>query len=99
MVNLPTRTPISFIYFGAAGIAAYFAGDVEPLRWLAYAAAMMFFVRGPLLYVRDFATSSFDKDARDPETVLLVIAILTLIVEWLGYALVGYWLLEFAFAL
>lgn len=99
MVNLPTRTPLSFIYFGAAGVAAYFANDVEALRWLAYPAAMMFFVRGPLLYVRDFLESLHDKKARNPETELLVTLIMTYLVEWAGYALVGYWLLKFAVAL
>ena len=99
MVNLPTRTPLSFIYFGAAGVAAYFANDVEALRWLAYAAAMMFFVRGPLLYVRDFVEHLQDENARNPETVLLVTFIITYLVEWLGYGLVGYWLLKFAAAL
>ena len=100
MFNLPTGTPLSFIYFGAAGIAAYFANDVEPLRWLAYAAAVMFFIRGPLLYVRTiFAPTTPSERARGFDDPLNVIAFLTLLAEWLGYAAVAYWLFKFAVAL
>ena len=99
MVNLPTWTPLSFIYFGAAGIAAYFAVDLEPLRWLAYAAAMMFFVRGPSLYVRDVVARHPGERSRDVNDVRAAIELLTFIVEWLGYVLVGYWLLKFAVAI
>ena len=45
--------------------AAYFTADLESLRWLAYAATMMFFVRGPSLYVRDFVAPHPDERSRD----------------------------------
>ena len=99
MVNLPTRTPLSFVYFGAAGVAAYFASDVEALRWLAFAASAMFVARGPLLYVRDFITGSLDDIRGDLGKLLGVIVLVTIGGEWVAYGFACYWMLVFVAAL
>ena len=99
MINLPTRTPLSFVYFGAAGVAAYFASDVEALRWLAFAASAMFVARGPLLYVRDFIVEFLDEIGGDLEKLLAVIVLVTIGGEWVAYGLACYWMLVFIAAL
>ena len=82
MINLPTRTPTSFIYLAAAGIAAYFSDEVTPLRWLAYSAAMMFVVRGPLGYFQDCLDALYENAGRDFRALLQAGAVLVLIEEW-----------------
>ena len=99
LINLPTKTPTSFIYFAAAGIAAYFSDEVAPLRWLAYSAAMMFVVRGPLQYFQDGLEALYENAGRDFRALLRASAILVLVGEWMCYGLVGYWVYRFALAI
>ena len=96
MINLPIKTPTSFIYFAAAGIAAYFSDEVAPLRWLAYSAAMMFVVRGPLEYFKDCLVALHEDAGRDFRALLKATAVLVIIGEWVCYGLVGYWVYRFA---
>ena len=99
LINLPTRTPTSFIYFGAAGIAAYFSNEVAPLRWLAYAAAMMFVVRGPLQYFLDLFTGLLEDAGHDWRILLQACVVAVLVGEFVCYGLVGYWIYRFSLAL
>lgn len=99
MINLPSRTPTSFIYFGAAGLAAYFSNEVAPLRWLAYCAALMFFLRGPLEYCREYLVTWHEDAGLDLKNLLRTAALLTVLGEWVCYVLVGYWVYRFALAI
>ena len=98
LINLPSRTPTSFIYFGAAAVIGYFSEDVLAFRWLAYAAALMFVLTGPLGYLAGYL-EGWEKNTRgDINSVIRLVMVLGLLGEWACYALVGYWIYQFCLA-
>lgn len=99
MINLPPTTPTSLLYIAGAGVAAYFSNEVAPLRWLAYSAAMMFMVRGPLRYFLDQLVSVEEDVSGDFKTLLRVVIITGLVGQWVCFLLVGYWVYKFALSL
>ena len=46
-MEIPVRTPTSFLFFAASGFAAYFSGEIPALRWWAYSAFTLFIALGP----------------------------------------------------
>lgn len=50
-LDIPIRTPTSFLFFAASAFATYFASEVDTLRWFAYAGFAIFLALGPALWI------------------------------------------------
>ena len=50
-MEVPIRTPTSFLFFAASGFAAYVSGESPALRWWAYSAFTIFMALGPVRWI------------------------------------------------
>lgn len=50
-MDIPIRTPTSFLFFAAAGFSTYFSREVDSLRWFAYSAFSIFLALGPAMWI------------------------------------------------
>ena len=76
----------------------YFSEDVAALRWLAYAAALMFVLTGPLGYLAGYVQEWERNTSGATNFLIRLIVILALLGEWSCYGLVGYWMYRFGLA-
>ena len=56
-LEIPFRTPTSFLFFAASGFAAYNSPSNPALSWFAYSAFMYFLALGPLRWIDSYWVS------------------------------------------